>query len=75
MALKIAPEYDGLVLWVKDASQNPLLAARLLNPLTHDELVRETNERYARLREEYRAKQQQLASLAEARNNKLNLFD
>ena len=75
VALKIAPEYDGLVLWVKDASQNPLLAARLLNPLTHDELVRETNERYARLREEYRAKQQQLASLAEARNNKLNLFD
>ena len=75
VALKIAPEYDGLVLWVKDASQNPLLAARLLNPLTHDELVRETNERYARLRKEYRAKQQQLASLAEARNNKLNLFD
>ena len=75
VALKIAPEYDGLVLWVKDASQNPLLAARLLNPLTHDELVSETNERYARLREEYRAKQQQLASLAEARNNKLNLFD
>lgn len=75
VALKIAPEYDGLVLWVKDASQNPILAARLLNPLTHDELVRETNERYARLREEYRAKQQQLASLAEARNNKLNLFD
>ena len=75
VALKIAPVYDGLVLWVKDASQNPILAARLLNPQTHDQLVRETNERYARLREEYHAKQQNLASLAEARKNKLNLFD
>ena len=75
VALKIAPVYDGLVLWVKDASQNPLLAARLLNPQTHDQLVRETNERYARLREEYHAKQQRIATLAEARKNKLNLFD
>ncbi len=75
VALKIAPVYDGLVLWVKDASQNPLLAARLLNPQTHDALVRETNERYARLREEYKAKQEKIATLAEARKNKLNLFD
>ena len=31
-ALKIAPAYDGPVIWVKDASQNALVAARFLNP-------------------------------------------
>ena len=33
-ALKIAPLYSGPVVWVKDASQNSIIAAQLLNPVT-----------------------------------------
>ena len=31
-AVKIAPRYDGPVIHVKDASQNPIIAATLMNP-------------------------------------------
>lgn len=31
VALKIAPVYSGIVVWVKDAAQNPLVAQRLMN--------------------------------------------
>ena len=31
VALKIAPVYGGPVVWMKDASQNALVAARLMN--------------------------------------------
>ena len=36
-ALKIAPQYDGSVIWVKDASQNAPLAAKFINPVTREE--------------------------------------
>ncbi|MDR2138591.1 MAG: methionine synthase [Tannerella sp.] len=49
-ALKIAPHYDHPVIHVTDASQNPLVAARLLNPATRDAYVREINEEYESLR-------------------------
>ena len=35
-ALKIAPQYDGSVIWVKDASQNAPLAAKFINPVTRE---------------------------------------
>lgn len=44
-AVKIAPLYSGPVIHVKDAAQNPLLAAQLLSSATRDEYI-------ARLREE-----------------------
>ena len=40
-AVKIAPHYDFPVIHVLDASQNPLIAAKLLNPATHDAYVAE----------------------------------
>lgn len=73
-ALKIAPVYDGPVIWVKDASQMVLVAARLMNPATHDAYVAEVREEYARLRAGYQARTPDLHSLEEARRNKLNLF-
>ena len=72
VALKIAPVYGGPVVWLKDASQNPLVAARLMADEKH--VARELNEEYTHLREQYTQEQQQLVSLDEARKNKPKLF-
>ena len=74
VALKIAPVYSGPVMWMKDASQNPLMASRLLSDKGHSEILRNLDEKYAVMRNEYEAHQQELSSLDEARKNKLNLF-
>ncbi len=75
VALKIAPVYSGIVVWVKDAAQNPLVAQRLMNASDRKKFKAELDDRYARLRKEYAAHQQKLSSLDEARKNKLNLFE
>ena len=75
VALKIAPVYGGPVVWMKDASQNALLAARLMNADEEPLVEHELNEKYAELREEYRQEQEKLLSLNDARKNKLNLFE
>ena len=74
VALKIAPVYSGPVVWMKDASQNPLMASRLLSDKGHSEIQRNLDEKYSVMRNEYEAHQQELSSLDEARKNKLNLF-
>ena len=73
VALKIAPVYGGPVVWMKDASQNALVAAKLM---TEEKAVeRELDEKYEHLREAYQQEQQQLLSLEEARKNKPNLWE
>ena len=73
VALKIAPVYEGAVVWLKDASQNALVAARLMN---EEKLVeQELADKYQHLRESYQEEQNQLLSLEEARRNKINLFE
>ena len=73
VALKIAPVYSGPVVWLKDASQNALVAARLMN----DELKveQELTKKYQHLRDAYKQEQEELQTLEEARKNKLNLFE
>ena len=75
VALKIAPVYDGPVLWVKDAAQEPILAARLMSSDGRAQLEQELKERYARLCNDYQQKQEKILSLEEARKRKPNLFD
>ena len=75
VALKIAPVYDAPVVWTKDASQPPLIAARLMVKEECGKFKRELDERYAAMRREYHHEQQRLLSLDEARANKLNLFE
>ena len=75
VALKIAPVYGGPVAWLKDASQNALLAARFMNKKEGQLLQDELNKRYEQLREEYQKDQEELLSIEEARKNKLNLFE
>jgi 5-methyltetrahydrofolate--homocysteine methyltransferase len=72
VALKIAPVYGGPVVWMKDASQNALVAARLMN----DEAAVESEllERYEHLRQDYQDGQQQLVSLEEARGKRTKLL-
>lgn len=73
VALKIAPVYGGPVVWMKDASQNALVAAKLVSD--EKQVAEQLSETYAHLREAYHAQQQELLSLEDARKNKLNLFD
>ena len=68
VALKIAPVYGGPVVWMKDASQNALMASKLMNDklsVEHD-----LDEKYCSLREEYQHEQEKIISLEEARKNK-----
>lgn len=74
VALKIAPVYGGPVVWMKDASQNPIIAAQLLNTTEGRNLDQTLSRRYQQLRDNYETKQKPLASIDEARKNKLNLF-
>lgn len=73
-AVKMAPNYDGLVAYMKDASQSTYAASQLLNPKTRDEFIRGIKEEQVQLRKENQEKQEKLMSLEEAKQNKLNLF-
>ena len=74
-ALKIAPMYEGPVVYVKDASQNSGVAAALLNPDTRDAFIAKLHEEQELLRQEFAAKEQApLLSLDEARAKKPDLF-
>lgn len=75
VALKIAPLYDAPVVWVKDASVNPSIAASLLNEAECPAFCEELNKSYEELRANYKEQQQKILSLEKARENKLNLFD
>jgi 5-methyltetrahydrofolate--homocysteine methyltransferase len=68
VALKIAPVYGGPVVWMKDASQNALVAQKLL--ADKEAVEHELDEKYHTLREEYQQEQAQIVSLEEARKNK-----
>ena len=75
VALKIAPVYGGPVVWMKDASQNALVAARLMNREEEQKMEHELDAKYEQLREHYSQEQQQLLSLEEARKRKPKIWE
>ena len=75
VALKIAPLYDAPVVWVKDASVNPSIAAALLNDKEREHFCKDLDATYEKLRAGYKEEQQKVLSLSKARENKLNLFE
>ena len=75
VALKIAPLYDAPVVWVKDASVNPSIAAALLNDKERERFCKDLDTTYEKLRAGYKEEQQKVLSLSKARENKLNLFE
>ena len=69
-ALKIAPHYDYPVVHVTDASQNPLVASRLLNSSTSAKYIHDLNIEYEQLRVSMQKKNEITVPLAEARSNR-----
>lgn len=74
-ALHIAPVYSGPVVWMKDAAQNVVATARLLNQQEKENYVGQINETYRMLKLHHQQQQEQLRSLDEARRNRLKLFE
>ena len=74
VALKLAPIYDGPVVWVKDAAQNPKIAQRLVHKEERELYFRELMATYEQMRKDYQQKKEEIMSLEEARKNKPNLW-
>ena len=74
-AVKIAPNYEGPVVWVKDASRGVGVASSLLSTDLGTEFVTKTKAEYDAVRARHRAKQAgaRLLPLAAARRNKAAL--
>ncbi len=71
-AVKIAPAYQGAVIYVKDASRSVPVLSKLLGS-QRENFIEDVAEEYQDLRERHKGKQKQqaLLSLADARKNKL----
>ena len=66
-AVKIAPCYDGPVFHVRDAASNPGLVAKLLDPATSEQTIRENREEQQRIREKQEgAKEAAAEAIAQA---------
>lgn len=75
-ALKIAPVYDAPIVWMKDASQNVVVASELLDAHRRQAYTESIKDEYETLQKEHeRNKHSRLVSIAEARENRLHLFD
>ncbi|SHE55486.1 methionine synthase [Dysgonomonas macrotermitis] len=66
-AIKIDPKYQrGSVVYTKDASQAPAAVAKLINPNTKDDFIKEVKDEYQGLRDSQESKKVQLLPLKEA---------
>jgi len=74
-ALRIEPEYDQGVVWVKDASRAVGIARQLIEPAHRDELRKKTAAEYRALRERRSggSKRQPPVALEQARANRLRI--
>lgn len=72
-AVKIAPNYKGPVVYVKDASVNTLVVAQLMSKTQHVAYEADIAAEYQALREK-QTKKPDLLSLDEAKKRKPNLF-
>ena len=73
-ALKIAPVYHAPVVYMRDASQNASVMAKLLNPELRLAFVKELEESYEELRAKNQTRIVKTVSLEEAQKNKLDLW-
>lgn len=74
-AVKILPEYDEPIIWVKDASRAVGVAQNLISEAHREDFVNKTREEYIGVRERYLGRQKQIEwlSLADARANPTKL--
>ena len=73
-ALKIAPVYEGPVIWVKDACQNVPEASHFLNEKTRESALAELRREQDSLRQSFESKQSDVLSMEDARKRKPKLF-
>ncbi|MGR9014544.1 MAG: vitamin B12 dependent-methionine synthase activation domain-containing protein, partial [Gammaproteobacteria bacterium] len=73
-AVKIAPNYDGPVVYVTDASRGVGVASNLLSADLKDEFVKSIGEEYQEVRERHKGREAKTKQhpLEEARRNKFN---
>ncbi len=69
-AVKIAPKYSHPVIYVKDASQSALIAAKILHPENGKAFADEIREEYNKIRESFNQKKTETLSLEDARKNR-----
>ncbi|MCM1021878.1 MAG: methionine synthase [Muribaculum sp.] len=69
-AVKIAPCYDGLVAYTRDAAAMPELVQKLSEPLRAESVVRQIKDEQRKLRKEFNS-EPKLLSLSEARRQAL----
>ncbi len=74
VALRLATEYKGIVVWARDAASSAVLATRLMNISERVLMATELTARYKHLREEYTNRRSGVVSIEEARRNKPNYF-
>ncbi|MDF9829061.1 methionine synthase [Parabacteroides sp. PF5-6] len=72
-AVKIAPHYDYPVIHVLDASQNPIIASKLLHPESREAYIAQLNREYESLRAGMDRKEEKKVSLSYAREHRLIL--
>jgi len=74
-AVKILPEYDEPIIWVKDASRAVGVAQNLISTANRAGFVQKTRAEYEAVRERYLGRQSQTSwlSLADARANRAQL--
>lgn len=73
-AVKIAPEYKGVVMYVKDASKSVGVASSLLSKDLSESFIKKLNEDYDNIRLQHtQGRKPELISLNEARYNKLKI--
>ncbi len=74
-AVKIAPHYEGQVMWVKDASRGVGVASNLLSTDLKDDFIAKIKAEYDEVRARHKGKKEgaKLLSLAEARANKTKI--
>ncbi|MDO9269782.1 MAG: vitamin B12 dependent-methionine synthase activation domain-containing protein, partial [Methylobacter sp.] len=73
-AVKIAPHYEGSVIYVTDASRGVGVASNLLSADLKEEFVKSVREEYVEVRERHKGREAKTKqhSLEEARRNKFN---
>lgn len=74
-ALKIAPVYGGPVVHMKDASQNPIIAARLLDETDKSDFISALKEEQEELRDSYAHRGDAILSLDESRKSKTKVSE
>ncbi|MBF0479382.1 MAG: methionine synthase [Candidatus Omnitrophica bacterium] len=74
-AVKIAPEYKGVVVHCKDASRGVTVCQQLMNPKTKEGFIKNLNDEYARAKENFNSSQHSTESISidEARGKAIKL--